>query len=911
MDPVLDNNHSVFLQLTLHRGIPYEGMHNATKNAFVQAVQDAAAQYLANPSDNHLLRILALPKAGLASTIKITRRRLNHLREAPDDGLLSLLPNPCTPIAPETTSVPDPVLSTKDLRRISKYVQSGHMRKASSVVRGRSSLVPVTDTVVDNLRAKHPVGSLNPFGNAPGPLPPALDDAHITTLDDCMKSLDPQSSAGISGWTPQLLQLAYGHPSECRPFRTFMFTYAKQMMVATAPGRQMMCASLMLAVAQGRPLACGELIYRVLMRFLLRLLGTENMLLPEQLGVGTSGGVEPIVELLQHELRSLNDDEDRYVYSLDLSNAFNSTPRGSIAAALRSPAAQRYFRLAKWAYNEATPLVLQKGNGLEVIQSAEGVRQGDPLGPLLFSLALKSKMDSLKQQVCTTPSDRLVAYLDDIYLISDSPDKMTDVQDIFGGGGFVLNVTKSKRTSLIDIRDGVSGYPVLGSMIGPAEARRAFFRAKVAELQPALQRLGQLPRQHALLLLRLSFAPQLRYLLRCMDLEDLQDELEELDVMVFGQLDSLRAATEAPDDAGGPPRDPKTQRVYSLPISVGGCGVYSYAETRPHAREASQRSAWSILKSMGVSDMLPAPDLNPLPTVEEERAADDNEVDDIPKQKQLSRRHFDTAVPEFLNSLSPDERVAFLDNGSKCGTAWLHALPHRSGHRSLTDYQISAALNIRCLQPDVMRNRYCQRCQNENSVLHFECCSQGVGAHVRQYRHDYIRDTLIKALRSAKLRVQPEPPINQNNHAQRADISISSAAGVRELHPRYGLVDLTIKAVLAADTVHARNHAQVPEIQVPDPNPDHRVQVPSIRQLGWAQIAAALEVPANEKRNHYATYQPYHPVFPLVIASGGTLHAEARAFLKEMFPDATTRHQICTDISIGLVRGRTQAYQLD
>jgi len=55
-----------------------------------------------------------------------------------------------------------------------------------------------------------------------------------------------------------------------------------------------------------------------------------------------------------------------------------------------------------------------------ILQSATGVRQGDPLGPLLLSLAIRPLLDRLSTFLGT---DHLVlAYLDDVYVLSPTQD---------------------------------------------------------------------------------------------------------------------------------------------------------------------------------------------------------------------------------------------------------------------------------------------------------------------------------------------------------------------------------------------------------------------------------------------------------------------------------------------------------
>jgi hypothetical protein len=71
--------------------------------------------------------------------------------------------------------------------------------------------------------------------------------------------------------------------------------------------------------------------------------------------------------------------------------------------------------VVQWAYGAATPLhVAGAPPGTEAILSQCGVRLGDPLGPLLFALALQGPLEKAAETVLDAP---IVAYLDDMTIV--------------------------------------------------------------------------------------------------------------------------------------------------------------------------------------------------------------------------------------------------------------------------------------------------------------------------------------------------------------------------------------------------------------------------------------------------------------------------------------------------------------
>ena len=130
------------------------------------------------------------------------------------------------------------------------------------------------------------------------------------------------------------------------------------------------------------------------------------LLSPTQLGVGVNGGCEIIV----HSVRSLIDiyssSNDKCLLKIDFKNAFNQISRESIISQVA-----KYTGLLNWTLFTLLPeSKLFIGN--EFILSSRGVQQGDPLGPLLFSLALKKRSDIITTKF---PNFNLsLFYLDDV-----------------------------------------------------------------------------------------------------------------------------------------------------------------------------------------------------------------------------------------------------------------------------------------------------------------------------------------------------------------------------------------------------------------------------------------------------------------------------------------------------------------
>ena len=136
-----------------------------------------------------------------------------------------------------------------------------------------------------------------------------------------------------------------------------------------------------------RPIAIGHTLRRIATKcaknFALTVL--DNKLLPDQLGLGCSGGCEAAVGLHATRRFISNMPADFIIEKLDFSNAINS-PRKDVmlsAVAKNTPDIYRYCQIV---FDKPTHL---KFFGYTILL-LEGAQQCDPLGPLLFCLSIHS-----------------------------------------------------------------------------------------------------------------------------------------------------------------------------------------------------------------------------------------------------------------------------------------------------------------------------------------------------------------------------------------------------------------------------------------------------------------------------------------------------------------------------------------
>ena len=111
---------------------------------------------------------------------------------------------------------------------------------------------------------------------------------------------------------------------------------------------------------------------------------------------------------------------------MNLKRAFNSVERAHLLPEVAKSFPDISHHVHQM-YSGFSPLVSNDGYNAHLLQSQEGIHQGDPLGPMLFSVVLHPFLVDLQE---SHPSTRVMAYLDDMFFIGPLDDVLSCLNDV-------------------------------------------------------------------------------------------------------------------------------------------------------------------------------------------------------------------------------------------------------------------------------------------------------------------------------------------------------------------------------------------------------------------------------------------------------------------------------------------------
>ena len=433
------------------------------------------------------------------------------------------------------------------VRSVRNKIKSGEISRAASLLTS-SGVAEDSDDTLRKLEAKHPERrsvSTNFQPYFPHSLQPLQipTETFIKSLRDCPNG----SSCGNDGWRFEHLKVLL----ESDLTWTSLYNICNIILGGHVPDPIMkaLAGAKLIALKKNevdvRPIAIGNCIRRLVARAVCSHLKKEmaDYLAPHQYGVSTPGGAEVMSHLIQ---LCSQQDENSVILKVDAKNAFNTISRDIILEEVAVHFPQIYPFVAK-CYVNSTPLVVSLNGQDTTIQSVEGVQQGDPLGPFLFSLALHSVISKL----CVRhPTVLIPCYLDDATIIGPKQDVISaylEMKDRLVNIGLDLREDKCEAYSPSGIADWVLSIPIRDEgleILGTPIGSDSFVREKCIEtVKCERDFLAKLPllddMQSGLLLLRYCAVPKITHLLRTVPHSLIAEAAELHDTMIVKAFENI------------------------------------------------------------------------------------------------------------------------------------------------------------------------------------------------------------------------------------------------------------------------------------------------------------------------------------------------------------------------------------
>jgi len=746
-------------------------------------------------------------------------------------------------------SRPPATASVDDRQALSAAVRSkledGNIRAAVRIICSEEKPAANNDATLKALRERHPPAAVD-FAAVPDPSAFSAMSVTEREVSRAIRSFPAGSAAGPDGIRPQhLLDLI-----TCKEAGQELVAAITELVNLLLEGR---CPPAVASVLFGgrlfalekksggvRPIVIGYTWRRLAAKcansYALSQLG--DSLLPEQLGVATSGGCEAAVHATRRYMAAMS--ADTVLVKIDFSNAFNCLRRDRMLKTVADHMPDLY-RFCWLSYGNATALRFRN----DTIWSAEGAQQGDPLGPLLFCMTIQPLLQSLS-------SELVAAYLDDVTLGGSKSTVADDINTIATVGpsyGLELNTSKCEAITQTGVANHavIGGFQqkttdsatLLGAPLSTGAAMTDCLQTRCQDLTRAVNRLKLVSSHDALVLLKNSLsAPKLLHTLRsacCVD----HDLLKGFDDQLRSGVSSICNVSLTDDQ----------WLQASLPVRNGGLGIRSVSSLASSAFLASAAGTRQLQdrilhRAHHVSDETYDRCLEARVST----GIDLPDDSDIHRQSRLDKSVVESEYKQLLSRYTdPYHRARLLAAAAPHSGDWLHTLPISACGLHLEDNAIRVAVGLR-LGCAICEAHPCP-CGATVDPLgqHALSCKKNAA---RVQRHAWLNDLIHRALIRADT-----PAVKEPQGLNRTDGKRPDGLTLVPWHcGRSATWDVTVVHTLAASYIQQ-----------------------SATDAGSAAAAAS-----ERKSAKYSNLTSSHVFYPVAIETLGVLADEAHEFITEI-----------------------------